>query len=235
MTAASRGWTSRAIARSTSCRGACSPRFQTPTSSPTRRGGACSSSRSIGAEFRDLDVRFRSVAGALWHYMSRARRCGFRTVDLQSRRRRRAVSGETLSAVHDHRQEPAGGRPRAASRVVSRCREGGRRVRHGERRRRRNAARPRAPSRVRRPAVAAAGLPQHRLRHERDDDRGAGHLPRTAQARCRSGTSRSSPPRRPARFTSWRRRIRAGRSRRRCRRASSRWRSGCRSRGTSRR
>ncbi len=34
----------------------------------------------IGAEFRDLDVRFRSVAGALWHYMSRARRCGFRTV-----------------------------------------------------------------------------------------------------------------------------------------------------------
>ena len=34
----------------------------------------------VGAEFRDLDVRFRSVAGALWHYMSRARRCGFRTV-----------------------------------------------------------------------------------------------------------------------------------------------------------
>ncbi len=34
----------------------------------------------IGTEFRDLDVRFRSVAGALWHYMSRARRCGFRTV-----------------------------------------------------------------------------------------------------------------------------------------------------------
>ncbi len=34
----------------------------------------------IGAEFRDVDVRFRSVAGALWHYMSRARRCGFRTV-----------------------------------------------------------------------------------------------------------------------------------------------------------
>jgi glycosyltransferase involved in cell wall biosynthesis len=34
----------------------------------------------IGADFRDLDLRFRSVAGALWHYMSRARRCGFRTV-----------------------------------------------------------------------------------------------------------------------------------------------------------
>lgn len=34
----------------------------------------------IGADFGDLDPRFRSVAGALWHYMSRARRCGFRTV-----------------------------------------------------------------------------------------------------------------------------------------------------------
>jgi glycosyltransferase involved in cell wall biosynthesis len=34
----------------------------------------------IGADFRDLDLRFRSVAGALWHYVSRARRCGFRTV-----------------------------------------------------------------------------------------------------------------------------------------------------------
>ena len=34
----------------------------------------------ISADFRDLDLRFRSVAGALWHYMSRARRCGFRTV-----------------------------------------------------------------------------------------------------------------------------------------------------------
>jgi glycosyltransferase involved in cell wall biosynthesis len=34
----------------------------------------------VGTEFREIDLRFRSVAGALWHYMSRARRCGFRTV-----------------------------------------------------------------------------------------------------------------------------------------------------------
>jgi glycosyltransferase involved in cell wall biosynthesis len=33
----------------------------------------------VTTEFRDVDVRFRSVAGALWHYMSRVRRCGFRT------------------------------------------------------------------------------------------------------------------------------------------------------------
>ena len=34
----------------------------------------------IGADFGGLDPRFRSIEGALWHYMSRARRCGFRTV-----------------------------------------------------------------------------------------------------------------------------------------------------------
>jgi len=32
------------------------------------------------ANFGELDVRFETVAGALWHYMSRARRCGFRTL-----------------------------------------------------------------------------------------------------------------------------------------------------------
>jgi len=35
---------------------------------------------TIGVDFGELNVQFRSVAGALWHYMSRARRCGFRTV-----------------------------------------------------------------------------------------------------------------------------------------------------------
>lgn len=30
-------------------------------------------------DFQELDVRFRSLAGALWHYVGRARRCGFRT------------------------------------------------------------------------------------------------------------------------------------------------------------
>jgi len=34
----------------------------------------------ILANFGALDARFRSVAGALWHYVGRARRCGFRTV-----------------------------------------------------------------------------------------------------------------------------------------------------------
>ena len=34
----------------------------------------------VAADVAELDLRFRSVAGALWHYMSRARRCGFRTV-----------------------------------------------------------------------------------------------------------------------------------------------------------
>jgi len=32
------------------------------------------------ANFGELDERFRSVAGALWHYVGRARRCGFRTL-----------------------------------------------------------------------------------------------------------------------------------------------------------
>ena len=35
---------------------------------------------AVAVDFGELDLRFRSVAGALWHYMSRARRCGFRTV-----------------------------------------------------------------------------------------------------------------------------------------------------------
>ena len=35
---------------------------------------------TIGVDFGELNLGFRSVAGALWHYMSRARRCGFRTV-----------------------------------------------------------------------------------------------------------------------------------------------------------
>jgi hypothetical protein len=34
----------------------------------------------ILTNFAGLDERFRSVAGALWHYVSRARRCGFRTL-----------------------------------------------------------------------------------------------------------------------------------------------------------
>lgn len=34
----------------------------------------------ILANFGELDRRFRSVAGALWHYIGRARRCGFRTL-----------------------------------------------------------------------------------------------------------------------------------------------------------
>jgi glycosyltransferase involved in cell wall biosynthesis len=34
----------------------------------------------ILANFEELDERFRSVAGALWHYVGRARRCGFRTL-----------------------------------------------------------------------------------------------------------------------------------------------------------
>jgi glycosyltransferase involved in cell wall biosynthesis len=34
----------------------------------------------ILANFGELDDRFRTVAGALWHYMGRARRCGFRTL-----------------------------------------------------------------------------------------------------------------------------------------------------------
>ncbi len=34
----------------------------------------------ILANFGELDDRFRSMAGALWHYMARARRCGFRTL-----------------------------------------------------------------------------------------------------------------------------------------------------------
>jgi glycosyltransferase involved in cell wall biosynthesis len=32
------------------------------------------------ANFGELDSRFRTVAAALWHYVGRARRCGFRTV-----------------------------------------------------------------------------------------------------------------------------------------------------------
>lgn len=32
------------------------------------------------ANFGELDGRFATLAGALWHYMSRARRCGFRTL-----------------------------------------------------------------------------------------------------------------------------------------------------------
>jgi len=32
------------------------------------------------ANFGELDERFRSVGGALWHYIGRARRCGFRTL-----------------------------------------------------------------------------------------------------------------------------------------------------------
>jgi glycosyltransferase involved in cell wall biosynthesis len=32
------------------------------------------------ANFAELDERFRSVAGALWHYVGAARRCGFRTL-----------------------------------------------------------------------------------------------------------------------------------------------------------
>jgi len=35
---------------------------------------------AIAVDFGELNLQFRSVAGALWHYMSRARRCGFRTV-----------------------------------------------------------------------------------------------------------------------------------------------------------
>jgi glycosyltransferase involved in cell wall biosynthesis len=35
---------------------------------------------TIGVDFGELHLGFRSVAGALWHYVSRARRCGFRTV-----------------------------------------------------------------------------------------------------------------------------------------------------------
>jgi glycosyltransferase involved in cell wall biosynthesis len=34
----------------------------------------------ILANFGELDDRFRTVAGALWHYIVRARRCGFRTL-----------------------------------------------------------------------------------------------------------------------------------------------------------
>lgn len=34
----------------------------------------------VVANFSGLDTRFRSAAGALWHYMGRVRRCGFRTV-----------------------------------------------------------------------------------------------------------------------------------------------------------
>ena len=34
----------------------------------------------ILANFEGLDLRFRSVAGALWHYIGQARRCGFRTI-----------------------------------------------------------------------------------------------------------------------------------------------------------
>jgi glycosyltransferase involved in cell wall biosynthesis len=32
------------------------------------------------ADFGELDDRFRSLEGALWHYMTQARRCGFRTL-----------------------------------------------------------------------------------------------------------------------------------------------------------
>jgi len=35
---------------------------------------------NVLANFGELDERFRSVAGALWHYVGRARRCGFRTL-----------------------------------------------------------------------------------------------------------------------------------------------------------
>jgi glycosyltransferase involved in cell wall biosynthesis len=35
---------------------------------------------AVLANFGELDERFQSVAGALWHYVGRARRCGFRTL-----------------------------------------------------------------------------------------------------------------------------------------------------------
>jgi glycosyltransferase involved in cell wall biosynthesis len=35
---------------------------------------------TVLANFGTLDERFQSVAGALWHYIGRARRCGFRTL-----------------------------------------------------------------------------------------------------------------------------------------------------------
>jgi glycosyltransferase involved in cell wall biosynthesis len=35
---------------------------------------------AVMSEFGELDVRFRTLAGALWHHMTRARRCGFRTL-----------------------------------------------------------------------------------------------------------------------------------------------------------
>jgi glycosyltransferase involved in cell wall biosynthesis len=47
----------------------------------------------VVANFGELDKRFRSVSGALWHYTARARRCGFRTVVCN-----RAVIGATSAA-----------------------------------------------------------------------------------------------------------------------------------------
>ncbi|HJZ73902.1 MAG TPA: glycosyltransferase [Vicinamibacterales bacterium] len=59
------------------------------------------------ADFGELDQRFRSLGGALWHYVGRARRCGFRTVICnravvsagESARRPRAACVITLASL----------------------------------------------------------------------------------------------------------------------------------------
>ena len=102
--------------------------------------------------------------------------------DLQSRRSGRAGSCETLSAVHDHAANlPEADRillrelsPDVEKAVVEFGRPSPPSPKRG------------LPARslTRTAAPRAAGLSEHRLRHERDDDRGAGHLPRTTQTRC---------------------------------------------------
>lgn len=47
------------------------------------------------ANFGELDTRFHSLAGALWHYMARARRCGYRTLICN----RAVVEAPTSNAV----------------------------------------------------------------------------------------------------------------------------------------
>ena len=79
-------------------------RCQTPISSPTRRGGACSSSRPSAVNSEISTCGSAVWPARLWHYMSRVRRCGFRTVICN----RAVVDATAIRDPARHPRSPSG-------------------------------------------------------------------------------------------------------------------------------
>ena len=105
---------------------------------------------------------------------------------LQSRRGRRRVMRDPVR----HPRSPRGTCPRPTASCFANCLQMSRRRSSSSVRRTPPSLKrgwPALSRRLRQPSVAAAGRPKHRRRHERNDDRGPWHLPRTAHTRCGVG------------------------------------------------